>query len=208
MIPTNLKNISVIGLLAITAATTEGAIIINFEEAPNGSITNVSPGAPYTNSGFVLTPINADAAVFGAGSGQVLIGDTSAWLGFASNNTFTLTYNSGSFDLISLEIGPSDLGSGTSDFSIVGFRPSMPNLTSDSLGLLTAQNLVLNWTGLSSVTITAFVSDGGIDDLVLIPNAAIIPEPSTYIAMTGFVILGVFLWARRTKANRAKEAKA
>jgi hypothetical protein len=88
-------------LLASSAKATE----LFFEGfAPAGGLVNVSPGSPYTESGFTLTPSSSESAVFDA-EGNALPGDPTSWFGFAAGNTITLT-GPAPFDLNSLLVGP------------------------------------------------------------------------------------------------------
>jgi hypothetical protein len=77
-------------LLGAFATQLPAATIITFEViAPPGQVLNVNPSAPYSESGFTLTPSKAESAVFDAAVGG-FPGDTTSWFGFAGFNTITL----------------------------------------------------------------------------------------------------------------------
>jgi PEP-CTERM motif-containing protein len=146
--------------------------------APAGGLANVSPTSPYMESGFTLTPSNANSAVFSSTDPTASFpGDSTDWFGFAAGNSITLT-GPIPFSLTSLLVGPSSLGSGTISFTIVGnvvgggtdmvtFGP-LTTATLESVGFTNLQSAVFTTT-----------SDTGIDNVSL--TAA--PEPASFFLM-------------------------
>jgi PEP-CTERM motif len=168
-------------LLAVTSAAClsapAAALTIDFEGyAADGSAVAVTPGSPFTSSGFTITPSTSDSAVFDSASGSLLIGDATDWIGFAETNVLTLAPSGGgSFDLTSVLIGPSTIASATPiDISIDGNLAGGGTLNATYNSLSTATTATLDWTGLSSVTFTV-TDDAGLDDIVVVAT----PEPGT-----------------------------
>lgn len=181
------------GLLGCLVAYSAAAVI-TFEAfvGPGGS-ANVSGAAPYTESGYTLTPTNTESAVFSATSGLVLYGRASDWFGFEESNPITLT-GPVPFDLESLWAGPSSIGAGTVTFTVVGNLFGGGTVSATFTDLTTATFLELNFTNLSSAIFSA-TDDAGIDDITV--NSAI-PEPTSLLLMaTGLLAIGI-LQHRRT----------
>lgn len=172
------------------------AAVIDFEGvAPKYSLVNVSPSTPYTESGFTLTPFNDQSAVFDELALFSMIGNSSDWFGFAESNTVTLTSNlSGTFDLLSLLIGPSFIGNNPIDALITGTLLGGGTVTSSLKGLTTATSTNLGWTNLTSVYFNS-TDDAGIDNINVTVSS--VPEPST-IALLGLGLVGIG-FSRRKK---------
>jgi hypothetical protein len=146
--------------------------------APAGSLLNVNPAAPYTESGFTLTPTNNQSAVFDAGDTAASFpGDPTSWFGFAASNTITLT-GLGVFNLNDLLVGASTLGSGNVDVTFLGNLAGGGTVSTTFAGLTGATLETLNWGGLSSVVITS-TSDSGLDNI----DAVASPEPGTWLLL-------------------------
>jgi len=85
----------------------------------------------------------------------------------------------------------------TFDFSIRNMTINLPGQ------LAPGQSLTLQWIPnftSNQVKNVAF----GVDNFSL--SGVVIPEPSTYIAIGGFLALGAFIWRRRRKEAQAEEA--
>jgi hypothetical protein len=179
-------------------ATYSSATVMTFEGfAPPGNVVNVNPGAPYTEGGFTLTPSDANSAVFDSTAPSTFPGDSTAWFGFAADNTITLT-GPAPFDLASALIGPSSIGNGNITFTIVATLFGGGTETVVLPGLTTATLETLNLTNLQSAVFNTS-SDAGIDNITLNPAVAA-PEPESLLLMgTGLLgLLGVY----RRKASR------
>jgi hypothetical protein len=183
--------ISALSLSALPLIASE----IQFEGyAPSGGLTNVSPGFPYTEAGFTLTPTDFNSAVFDAAyGGATFPGDTTSWFGFSADNLITMTGPS-SFNLASLDIGPSSLGSGNINATITADLFGGGTLSATFTGLTTDTTETLNWTGLTDVTISV-TSDAGLDNISTdIVNG---PEPGTLLMLAiGLATLGARRWRR------------
>ncbi len=182
-------------LCAFTAVA--NAADIQFEGfASPGSFVNVNPIAPYTEAGFTLTPVNSNAAVFDpADSAASFPGDSTAWLGFAGGNSITIT-GPAPFDLTSLDVGPSTIGSGTTDITISADIFGGGVETATLIGLTTDSTENLNWTGLQDVVITSS-TDSGLDNINASPSA---PEPGTMLLLAaGLGAVGI----RRFRSRKA-----
>jgi hypothetical protein len=181
-----------LGLLAFAGlalcALPAQASLIDFEGfAPAGGLVNISPGSPYTENGFTLTPTNASSAVFDSAAANTMIGNNTDWFGFAESNTPILTLTSGSgvpFTIHDLLIGPSTIASGTPiSMRIVGNLNGGGTVGATFNGLTTATNAFLNWSNLDSVVFFA-TDDAALD------NIRVTPEPAT-LALLGIGVLAV-----------------
>ena len=170
------------------------ATVITFEAfvAPGGS-ANVSATAPYTESGYTLSPLNDESAIFSATAGPTFPGRLSDWLGFAESNTMTLT-GPDLFNLESMWAGPSSIGAGTVTFTVVGNLFGGGTVSATFPNLTTATLLDLGFHNLSSATFSA-TDDAGIDDIT-----ASTPEPTSLLLMaTGLLAIGAL---RRRQGSR------
>jgi hypothetical protein len=166
-------------------------VTIDFEGfAPAGGLVNVSPGAPYTEDGFTLTPTNGESAVFDSAAGSDMTGNATDWFGFAESNepVLTLTGGGASFALWSALIGPSTIGGGTVDMTVTGMLSGGGTVSATFNDLVTATTVLLGWSGLDSVEFTTS-DDAGLDDIQ-------IPEPTT-LALLGLGLVGVAGLRRR-----------
>lgn len=181
-------------LLAITAINAPAALIINYVESGpnvimNGSgpldLTGLSYGGSSTNSFGVFTNPTVPLIYQSASAGNV-----DAYLG-----SFTSTpFGSGS-------------SAGASSHSGDGFLLVGNGLLWVPEGYLAAPfSLAFSQTyigysfasmGLTPGTFNTVLPSGDMISVVVGPLAPVIPEPSTYIAISGFVGLGIFLWRRR-----------
>jgi hypothetical protein len=166
--------------LVFCASSFASVTVIDFESEPPLFITNVNPGNPWIESGFMFNPSNGDSAVFGAGIG-VMPGDGTALFGWASDNTITLSATNGSpFDLISLDLGILSFAmSASTDITLVGtpFGGGAP-LTITFTGITTTTHEDVNWSNLSTVTFNA-TDASGMDNL----NVTLVPEPGTWMLL-------------------------
>ncbi len=184
-------------VLGLFAASASGATI-GFEGfAPVGSSTNVSPTSPYTEAGFTLTPSTVESAVFDAAfSGAQFPGDITSWFGFAASNAITMT-GPGVFDLTSLIIGPSNVGSGNIDATIAANVFGGGTLSTTFTGLTAATTETLNWANLTDVTFTV-TSDAGLDDITT-AAATPVPEPGSLL-LFGLGLGAIALVRRRVRS--------
>ena len=192
--PMVLRAASTLCIFAGAANATE----IQFEgAAPPAGLLNLSPGAPYTEAGFTFTPANEQAAIFDAAyPGASFPGDSTSWLGFTAGNTITITGPS-AFDLIMLDLGPSTLGSGTTDISIFADIFGGGTETTTFSGLTTDTTESMNWTGLQDVQITGD-TDSAIDNVIVNPSSGT-PEPGTMLLLAAG--LGAVGFVRRRSSN-------
>lgn len=179
------------GGLLVSGAT--NATVIDFEGfAPAGSLVNVSPGTPYNEDGFTLTPTSSASAVFDSAAASDMTGNLTDWFGFAENNipTLTLTGGGSPFTLNSVLIGPSDIGGGLVSMTIVGDLDGGGTVSANFADLNTATVASLNWGNLVSVSFRT-TDDAGLDNITL--N---VPEPGT-LALLGLSLAGLAAARRR-----------
>lgn len=187
-------SMAVICGLQITAAQ---AVVIDFEGfAPALALINISPGSPYTEDGFTLTPTNDQSAVFDSGASETMIGNPSDWFGFAEDNIPELTLSIGGmvFDLSSVLIGPSTIASATPiSMTIIGNLFGGGTVDSTFQNLASTTLAVLNWQNLTSVSFRT-TDDAGLDNI----DVSAVPVPTT-LALFG-VGLACIGWSGRRKA--------
>src|SRR5262249_25019124 len=150
------RHLGSVAVLAIFACQ-GSAQVIGFENvAPAGGIVNVSPTTPYNEAGFRLTPLNSSSAVFDSAAASTMNGNPSDWFGFAEGNTITLSsFPFQPFNLNSLLAGPSSIATAPPiTMNLVGNLAGGGTLNASFPALTTATLETLNWTNLSSVTIS------------------------------------------------------
>lgn len=159
-------------------AAPSNAALIQFEGfAPAGGVANVNPGAPYLESGFLFTPLNANSAVFDAAAVSRFPGDNTSWFGFAGGNDITMTGPT-RFNLTSLLVGPSTIGVGNINLTLIGHVFGGGTLSASFNTLTTATVESLNWINLTDVTFSVS-SDAGLDNIL----ATAVPEPGPWLLM-------------------------
>ena len=190
-------------LAALLAASPVQASTIKFETiAPDGGLRNVRPGRALNTDGYRFTSLTGESAVFADDSGYSMLGDPTAVFGFAGGETITMSDPThGAFNLAQLLLGPSNIGSGTTDITLTGFTFDHDiSETAVFLGLTTATLETLDWADLSYVTMTA-TTDSSFDDVVVTDarNAgfqpASVPEPAS-----AALLAAGLLWAWRADA--------
>jgi hypothetical protein len=177
------------------AAPAEATTIAFENFAPAGSLVNVSPGVPYTESGYTFTPTGSQSAVFDSAAAVDMPGDATDFFGFEENNFITLTFGGGGFDLTSLLIGPTTLSGGTTSMTIVGNLAGGGSLVRTFSNLTTATLAQLNWINLSNVLFRV-TDDSALDNL----EVTAVPEPASLLLLGSGVAT---LVARRRRQPRA-----
>jgi len=164
---------TVIGLLMAPSAM--AGVIIDFEGfAPDDGLINVNPDEPYMEDGYTLTPFDASSAVFGAlGPADMPGNEDSAFLGFGPANAITITNDAGlAFNLHELLLGPNSFGTPPMNVTLVGNLEGGGSVMETFFDLDTATLASLDWSGLTSVVITA-TTDAAIDNIALsVPSPA------------------------------------
>jgi hypothetical protein len=93
--------------IILVSASAAQAVTLTFENfAPAGSLVNINPASPYTESGFTISVSNPLAAVVDSAVTPDMPGNLTDFFAFDTSNTATLTFTGGTFDLTSLLIGP------------------------------------------------------------------------------------------------------
>lgn len=201
----NQKCCVVVMLVAMATPRLASAVVLGFENfAQAGSVANVSPQTPYTESGFIITPTNAESAVFDSAATSHMIGNATDWFGFQETNlpSLRLTASTLTFNLQQLLVGPSTIATVPNiSMTITGNVFGGGSLNATFTGLTTATTETLNWLNLSSVVFTA-TDDAGLDNISVTP----VPEPASLslmaAALIGAIALGAYFRQCR-EDNRA-----
>lgn len=182
-------------LLAVAGTVGAEAAVIDFEDvaSPEG-IISVGPSSPYTEDGVTLTPSSSDSAIFDAAATFDMPGNATDWFGFDEGNVLTLTAGGAPFDLGTLVAGPSTLATfPTINLTLEGTQAGGGTLSRTFFELSTATLLSLDWTGLTSLEISAS-DDAGIDDIAV--TTAAVPLPTT-LPLLAAALSGLGLALRR-----------
>jgi hypothetical protein len=191
---TRMKTFLAVFCLAGALAIPSQAAVITFEGyAPAGSALNVSPGTPYSEAGYTLTPANANSAVYDVANSNFLVGGTSSTFAFAGGNAITLT-GPASFDLDSLELGPLNFAAGPIDITITGTVLGGGTLSTTFTGLTTASLQVIGFDNLTSVVFTS-TDAAGIDNISLTDT----PEPGGMLLLSAGLAGVAFLGRRKAQ---------
>jgi hypothetical protein len=183
-----------LGILLLGAAQTNAETVTFENIAPPFSLINVDES--FGVGGFaVFTTANPLSAIFDSAALSNMIGNTTDWFGFAPSNVITLSALGQPFGLMSLMIGPSTIGSGLSDISLIGTERDGTTRSALFAQLTTATVVTLNWSNLNSVEFRA--SDhAGLDNVEV---AAPVPEPASMLLVAaGFLSGAARRWKRRT----------
>jgi hypothetical protein len=166
------------------------ATIISFEDvATTGGIEPVTASSPYTESGYTLTPETSAFIVDSAFPIQ-MYGNNTDWYSVHTSARSTLTSDLGSFDLLSVLVGPTTVSESLPiDMSIVGTLSDGTTLSQHLTNLVSATTATLNWNDLSSVTFFSFY-ETGIDDID-VQNVSLVSEPNVPLLLgLGLILLG------------------
>ena len=121
-------------------------------------------------------------------------GNATDWFGFDEGNVLTLTAGGAPFDLGTLVAGPSTLATfPTINLTLEGTQAGGGTLSRTFFELSTATLLSLDWTGLTSLEISAS-DDAGIDDIAV--TTAAVPLPTT-LPLLAAALSGLGLALRR-----------
>ncbi len=192
-----------LALLVLSGSIPARAVTLTFEGVTTTAetVVNVNPSEPYTEAGFLFTPVNDQSAVFAADASTTLPGVTSAWFGFAESNPVTVTHNAGlTFDFSRFVAGASTLASGPLTLTVTGIRSDGTTLTETFENVSAAGSRDFNWTGLASLRFESS-DDAGLDDLALTP----VPEPETWMTLAiGLAGVAGAVTRRRCAARMAR----
>jgi hypothetical protein len=168
------------------------AATISFENvAPTGWFTPVTSTSPYSEAGFSLTPAT-DAFVVDSAFILTMYGNNSDWYAVHPGVTSTLISDSGTFDLVSVLVGPTTISASIPmDMTIIGTLSDGTMLTQAVNNLISATQVdFINWMNLTSVMFSS-AFETGIDDIIVrIPIP--VPEPDMLLLLgLGLVLLGI-----------------
>ena len=162
-------------------------------------VVQVTPSSPYTEDGYTFTPLNNQSAITSyAYPSRTFPGDGTDWFGFNAGNTITMATATpgGTFSIGSLDVGPDSAAvssNGFTDVTVDGYVGSTLTYTQTFTDLTTETLETLNWTGLSSFTISADYSAGM--DNISTDLGPTVPEPGTMVLLgAGLIAVG---WRRR-----------
>lgn len=205
-------------MVAAAAAPTNAMLILSFSGTNGSSVVNYSATGTYT------VPSNTTA--FGSASPVLRMPVAGVWdsavddnIGDAilnsatSLNNLVLSNGGITFQLDAVTLGTFDQLDLSATATAGGDDIRVDPAVSITYPAATAGQTV-SWTGAGTFTLTGFTYDtyfipgtysaAGYSSVVQFDIAAsAIPEPSTYIAMAGFIGLGAFsLWRRRGKRTK------
>jgi hypothetical protein len=163
------------------------ATIISFEDvAPTGGLTEVTT---YSESGYTLTP-ETSAFIVDSAFPIKMLGNNTDWYTVHTSVNSILTSDLGSFDLVSVLIGPTMLSESIPiDMTIIGTLADGTTLSQHLTNLISATTATLNWSGLSSVTFSSLY-EAGLDD-INVQNVQQVPEPNVLLLLgLGLLFLG------------------
>ena len=156
--------------------------------------TELFPASGYTESGFIVTATTefnaiSDAADSGFSSHYF------TYQGQGSTTTASIALISGeSFDFQSVDIGLGEFANASfTDITFLGTLAGGGTLTTTFTNVSAVQNVVLNWTGVTSVKVSG--SDDPAFDNV---SVTAVPEPSSAI-IAGLGLLSLAARRRRLK---------
>lgn len=177
------------GLLWLTQGA--NAATISFENvAPTGGFSEVTSASPYQEAGFTLTPVTT-AFVVDSTFPVSMYGNNTDWYAIHPGISTTLTNDLGTFDLVSVLVGPTTItASLPMDMTIIGTLSDGTVLTQAVNNLTSATQLdLINWINLTSVIFTS-AFETGIDDIIVQAHIPV-PEPDILLLLgVGLVLLG------------------
>ncbi len=185
----------IVSILTLSFYGVAQAAVVGFEDfAPTGDIINVSETNPYIEAGFSIATFNsASAVVDSAALDEVVMpGNDSDWFAFEEGNLITISRSDGpgTFNFLSVLVGPSSYGGGAIDVSFTATTSNGGILTMDVFNLTSATNVAIGWSDLISVEFDV-TDDAGIDNLNLQSTAVPIPA-AVWLYMASFCSLFVF----------------